>query len=412
MQTKTARADRQKTGWQAWMRQRFVRQKQGEAAKARTVRDFLPEINPSIRQEAEAQAAVERLLQMVLRETGAEAGQVWLRDEATQELTLRWGMEDSPASETEREADAKAAAQAAASGETLILTPGQPSPLSGASEVYMGAAACWTPLREPGAEAASVFGLLTLKSRKPGFRYTEERRQTALACAEAMGLMLASFHRYEGLRATFLQGLVQIVDALERRHPSSQGHSQRVAGLCVTIARRLGVAPDVVETLRIGALLHDLAKLLLPESLLFKPDQLTLEEFAAIRQYPAMGYSLGRSLDLSDDVLMLLRNHHERLDGAGYPDNLKQGELPLPLRILCVADAFDAMSSSRSHRGQMTGQLRREQLNRFAGTQFDPVVIESLKSLLDSGELNAIYQDVWEPALEIFSMPMDGRLAA
>ena len=99
---------------------------------------------------------------------------------------------------------------------------------------------------------------------------------------------------------------------------------------------------------------------------------------------------------MGDQILTLIRNHPERLDGTGYPDKLKFGELPLPLRILCVADAFDAMSSYRPWRQQMDGKARREQLNRFAGTQFDPVVIETLKGLLSEQSVEQLYEEHWQ----------------
>jgi hypothetical protein len=128
---------------------------------------------------------------------------------------------------------------------------------------------------------------------------------------------------------------------------------------------------------------------------LLKPGQLTPEEFTALKHYPVIGYDMCKPLGLGEQVLTLIRNHPERLDGTGYPDKLKYGELPLPLRILCVADAFDAMSSYRPYRQVMDTKARQEQLNRFAGTQFDPIVVETLKGLLADGKLESLYQEHW-----------------
>src|SRR5207249_4748221 len=117
----------------------------------------------------------------------------------------------------------------------------------------------------------------------------------------------------------------------------------RVSELCVMISQKLRVAPEIVDELRNGALLHDIGKIGIPDHILTKPARLTEEEFAIMKQHPVIGYEICKPLGLGDAILSLIRNHHEKLDGAGYPDGLKGGELPLPLRIICVADAFDAM---------------------------------------------------------------------
>jgi putative nucleotidyltransferase with HDIG domain len=194
---------------------------------------------------------------------------------------------------------------------------------------------------------------------------------------------------------------------LDAKDAYTQGHSYRVSELCVLMARKLRVAPEIVENLRNGALLHDVGKIGIPDAILCKPGRLTDEEFAIMKQHPVIGYEICQSLGLGEEILMLIRNHHEKLDGTGYPDGLKLNEIPLPLRIICVADAFDAMSSSRPYRKVMDAHIRNEQLNRFAGTQFDPVVVETLKTLLSSGALDELYKEHWQTSTETAALPND-----
>jgi HD-GYP domain-containing protein (c-di-GMP phosphodiesterase class II) len=156
-----------------------------------------------------------------------------------------------------------------------------------------------------------------------------------------------------------------------------------------------------LEELRIGTTLHDIGKIGVPDAILNKPSRLTDEEFQVMREHPVIGYEICRPLMLSEGVLMIIRNHHEKLDGSGYPDGLKGGELPLSLRIVCVADAFDAMSSRRPYRSVMDIRHVLAELAKGAGVQFDPVVVESLRDLLQEGRLDDLYRQFWDtPARE------------
>ena len=199
----------------------------------------------------------------------------------------------------------------------------------------------------------------------------------------------------ERSRATFIRTLESLATALEARDEYTRGHSQRVCDLSVMIGLRLGLMQDALEELRIGTILHDIGKIGVPDHILNKPGRLTDEEFNTMRTHPVIGYEICRPLMLSEGVLLIIRNHHEKLDGSGYPDGLKGGELPLSLRIVCVADAFDAMSSRRPYRGVMDMGHVMGEMSKGAGVQFDPVVVEALKELLTAGELDELYVDYW-----------------
>ena len=238
---------------------------------------------------------------------------------------------------------------------------------------FPGEAALCVPLMEPvGMGTRRVLGILVLAKYKPKSSFLPSDLDFAQTLAGFAGLALVNARQAGELRDSFVASLQSLAQAMDAKNPYTEGHSARVSELCVMIARKLHVAPEVIDDLHTGALIHDVGKIGIPDAIITKPSHLTDEEFALQKQHPIIGYELCKSLGLGDHILMLIRSHHEKLDGTGYPDGLKQGEIPLPLRIICVADAFDAMSCLRPYRKALDARERHEQLNRFAGTQFDP----------------------------------------
>jgi putative two-component system response regulator len=160
-----------------------------------------------------------------------------------------------------------------------------------------------------------------------------------------------------GLRIVGLQTSHTVVytfaRAVEAKSPFTQGHSDRVTQLALVLAERLGVAAAEREVLRSGALLHDIGKLGIPDAILNKAGPLTAEEYDIIKQHPMQGVRMVESLQSMAGVIPLIRWHHERLDGSGYPDGLQGDEIPPLVRILSVADSYDAMASDRPYRPGM-----------------------------------------------------------
>jgi putative two-component system response regulator len=160
-----------------------------------------------------------------------------------------------------------------------------------------------------------------------------------------------------GLRIVGLQTSQTVVfafaRAVEAKSPYTQGHADRVATYALTLADRLGVPAAEREVLRRGAILHDIGKIAVPDEILNKPGRLTPEEEEVIRQHPVQGVKVVDGLDSLRDVIPLIRWHHERPDGGGYPDGLASDDIPFLVRILSVADVYDALSSPRPYRGAL-----------------------------------------------------------
>jgi putative nucleotidyltransferase with HDIG domain len=256
-----------------------------------------------------------------------------------------------------------------------------------------------------GAGQASVertVGSLTMLSTSiHGFAKNEDM-QILQSIGSMIAVAVANSQMELRQRMTFLTTLESLAKSLEARDTYTRGHSQRVCDLSLLIGESLGLSQEAQEELRVGTILHDIGKIGVPDQILNKPGRLDDAEFEIMKSHPVIGYEICKPLMLSEGVLLIIRNHHEKLDGTGYPDGLKGGELPLSLRIVCVADAFDAMSSRRPYRAVMDMHKVLGELAKGAGTQFDSVVVEALKNLLPTEAMRVIYREQWdEPEVKV-----------
>ena len=182
-----------------------------------------------------------------------------------------------------------------------------------------------------------------------------------------------------------IDDLHEMVDALsaalDAKNSYMCGHSERVAGLALRLANHMRLSPAEQNRIHIGAHLHDIGKIGIPDSILNKQGKLTNEEFAIIRQHPAIGDNIVGKLRVFHSVADIVRHHHERFDGKGYPDSLRGHDISLGARIVAVADAFDAMTSARAYREAFTLEQAIEETKRCQGTQFDPDIVAVLVDL-------------------------------
>jgi len=195
--------------------------------------------------------------------------------------------------------------------------------------------------------------------------------------------------REEGLSGAW--GVIDLVQALtaalDAKSSYTRGHSDRVAELSWSIARKLGLGDQEAESARIAGHLHDIGKIGIPDSIISKPGSLLPEEFAAMKRHPVIGASLVKQVAHLSGFAPSVRSHHERWDGSGYPDGLAGEAIPLEARIICIADSFDAMTSARSYREQIDAQSAVDEMRRCSGTQFDPRLVDAFAQLFSTGKL-------------------------
>lgn len=187
----------------------------------------------------------------------------------------------------------------------------------------------------------------------------------------------------ERIRELFLEGVQMLARALEAKDPCLRGHSIRVSRYAVATARRLSLGEAAVEQIRIGGELHDIGKIGTREAVLQKPGALTEEERHQICAHPVLGERMLAPLAReSPGVLRVVRSHHERVDGAGFPDGLRGEAIPLEARIVAVADAFDAMTSERPYRGPRAPAAALRELREVSGTQLDAEAVDAFSAVL------------------------------
>lgn len=172
-----------------------------------------------------------------------------------------------------------------------------------------------------------------------------------------------------------------VLAALERQRPEVAAHSRRVAAYSVRLAAQFGLADHVVETLRLGALLHDVGKMLTPSRILDKPGRPNAREWRELKIHPELGQEICHRSGFDGDVCAIVLHHHERCDGSGYPDRLTHAAIPYTVRIVAVMDTFDALTSSRDYRQRLSVDAARTLLARSAGSKYCPWVVSGLLAL-------------------------------
>lgn len=192
-------------------------------------------------------------------------------------------------------------------------------------------------------------------------------RQTELA--------IRSVRQRESLASFAFETALALTEAIESRDPYTGGHCRRLAEHAAILAGKLALPPREIEVVRLGAALHDMGKIVVPDSILKKPDKLTPEEYAIVKQHCYSGGQICKRVGFLMNAYPIVYHHHERWDGQGYPDGLKGERIPLGARIVSVIDAFDAMTSDRPYRQAMPLGAALEILKDGAGRQWDPTVI-------------------------------------
>ncbi|MGD0893258.1 MAG: HD-GYP domain-containing protein [Terracidiphilus sp.] len=185
----------------------------------------------------------------------------------------------------------------------------------------------------------------------------------------------------ENLQRAYVEFVRSLANALDARDRYTSGHSYRVSQLSSATAAAMGLVPEEIERIRVGALLHDIGKIGIDDSILQKADQLTLEEFEIVKQHPVIGRRILEGVQGLAPYIDAVELHHENWDGTGYPKGQSGEETPLDARIIHVSDAYDAMTTERSYRRGMTHEQAIGQLLSFAGTQFDPRIVQVFAGL-------------------------------
>ena len=201
--------------------------------------------------------------------------------------------------------------------------------------------------------------------------------------------------KHAELRTAYIQTIRALAEAVDAKDAYTRGHSERVGVYASKIAREVGLPRELIERVYIAGLLHDVGKIGIRDYVITKPDRLTAEEYEEIKRHPEIGAKILEPVSFLSDVVDCVRHHHEWFDGSsrGYPDNLRGDRIPLPSRIILVADTVEAMTSDRPYRRGLALETVVRELHKYSGSQFDPACVDACLRLLDREAEDFIQKD-------------------
>ena len=189
---------------------------------------------------------------------------------------------------------------------------------------------------------------------------------------------------YSKLENAYMESIETLRRTVDAKDTYTRGHSDRVSEYSVLIGKKLGLSDEDLNTLKIGGLFHDVGKIGVPDAILQKPDKLTDDEYSEIKNHPTIGAHILSNATIFKDIIPIVKHHHERYDGKGYPSKLAGEDIPYLARIAAVADTFDAMTSKRSYRDSLSLDIVKEEFKRCSGTQFDPEIAKVFLEILEN----------------------------
>ncbi|MEW6067885.1 MAG: HD-GYP domain-containing protein [Nitrospirota bacterium] len=231
-----------------------------------------------------------------------------------------------------------------------------------------------------------ILGALQAINKKHGI-FDEADKEALMTLANQVAIAIENANLYQELRDTFYGTAEALAETIEKRDPYTGGHTRRVMNYSYAIGEVIGLSRKELDDLKLTAILHDVGKIGVRDSILLKEGKLDPEEIEKMNMHSKYGSDILSHIKQLKDVTSGVRSHHERIDGKGYPDNLKGEEIPIIARIIAVADTFDAMTSDRPYRKALSFEVAFEELRRHAGTQFDKNIVEAFISVFSEKEL-------------------------
>lgn len=227
-----------------------------------------------------------------------------------------------------------------------------------------------------------VFGVIVLSGKSNEHVYTERDLYYVQSIANRASLNIENRLLYESLYTNLLSTFQSLAKSIQARDHYTEEHSVRVMNLATKIAEGMDCTSGEIESLRIAATLHDVGKIAIPDNILLKPGRLTNEEFDIIKNHPVVGENILRPLPILDTERLIIRHHHERWDGKGYPDGLCASDIPFLSRILTAVDSYDAMTNNRPYRKAMEREEALDELKRNIHRQFDEEIVNCFIKIL------------------------------
>ena len=387
----------------------------------------LYEMSRALGSTLEMGTLLDSVLDSALRIFNLDVGYVTIRDRDTGKLELsswRGGKASEPDEDALRNSMSEWVIR---EGRPLIFNPASDDREPGQVDHLTGALAalCVPLLSTEGAIGAIIVG-----SHDSEFRFTSDDVRLLSTIANHVTIAIGNIELFTSLQEAYLATVRSLAAAVDAKDPYTRGHSDRVAMFSGLLAKQLGISHDQQTALEMAAYLHDIGKIGIKEEILLKPGKLTDGEMGQMRHHPLIGANILKPVGFPWPITPIVRHHHERWDGDGYPAGLKGEEIPMLARILTVADAYEAMVADRPYRKGRTREEGIEELRSCSGSQFDPGLVEAFVAALEdagpeaelggiesfgevqSDEVRAIFVAICEGMLSSFRKLGGPRLAS
>ncbi len=326
---------------------------------------------------------IDRLLELIVENAAmaleAQKGSLLLLDGATQTLELKatW-MEGASSSAEGRMKMGEGVAGWVAKERRVMRDTALPSAIGLPDDGEREGAVVCVPLLVHD----KVLGVLAVFRNSAARAFTEDDVMLMANIGSQIAVAIENYRLNLDIEQTYLDTVTALALAVEAKEAYTAGHSKRVAFYSVQIAEAMGLDEQTKKVLQYGGVLHDVGKIGIKDGILLKGEHLTAEERQVMQEHPSIGEAILKPLRSLVSVAELVRCHHERYDGSGYPQGLKETDIPLAARILTVADSYDAMVTDRPYRKRMSLEEAMAELRKGVGVQFDPQVVDAFLTLL------------------------------
>ncbi len=244
-----------------------------------------------------------------------------------------------------------------------------------------------TLLKVPLISRGITFGTLCVFGRSKHNTFSHHDMSLLESLGKQAAIAIENASLYENLEQSFISTVTSLASIIDAKSPWTKGHAERVRDYAVAIGTEMGLDQSSIDTLRIGGLLHDIGKIGTFDTILDKPDKLTSDELKLMHQHPVKGAEILSPILQLKEVVPLVKYHHEKVDGTGYPEGLKNDEIPLLAKIVCVADAFDSLAASRPYRESVEKKEAIEEIRQHSGTQFEPSVVDAFLAVMKTNKV-------------------------
>jgi len=349
-----------------------------EAERATALLEFSRQLSSAEGMEA----VVDRIVELSARTLNSRRASVWYQEVPCGEIRVRATFGYSEL-ETERLARMvfphELAEQHLTGKEPFVVTDGAYEAATGVRDVGAGRPFAIAPLTLDGGR----LGCIAVVPAKDA-EFTERQLRLLAGMAHQSRLALTNAGNFDTLERTFIETVEALANALEANDEYTSSHARWITDLALKVGQELGLEGTSLKRLELGALFHDIGKIGIPETILAKPGPLTPEEREIVEMHPELGEKIIAPIDRLEEVRPIVRHCHERFDGAGYPDRLSGGDIPIESRIILVCDAYHAMTTDRPYRKRLPAEEALRRLRESAGTQFDPQVVDVCVRVLAS----------------------------